>query len=661
MIKTLLIANRGEIACRIMRSARALNVETVAVYSAADAAAPHVQLADRAVSIGPAPASESYLKIENIIEAARESGADAIHPGYGFLSENADFAQACEETGLVFVGPPASAIAVMGDKAQAKRAMIDAGVPCVPGYQGEDQSLETLLATGNDIGFPLMVKAAAGGGGRGLRLVKDAADLENAIDRARSEALSAFGSGELILEKAIPNARHVEIQIFGDQHGHFVHFGERDCSVQRRHQKVIEEAPCPVLDETLRVTMGATAVAAARAVSYVGAGTVEFLLAEDRSYYFLEMNTRLQVEHPVTEEVTGRDLVALQLKVAAGQPLNLTQEDITLTGHAIEVRLCAEDSASGFLPDTGPVRFWRPPQGAGIRVDAGIAEGVEVSPFYDSMIAKVIAHGADREEARRRLVAALGASALFGVATNRDFLIDALSRDAFCRGAATTDFVAQEYGEDGYPAALTPADQHKGAVLHFEVRKGAAEEQSLGVNPELAHWASSGTPGSVFCYAEDDGAPTRVCPQPDGGYRVTSGSTESELRLIRRDGSAAVFEDHGQRETVIFAPLDHRTLGVATATRQFQLTEAATGSTADAGDDGTIRAPMHGLVVELLVKENECVKAGDRVLVLEAMKMQHSIAAPVDGKVVGIRAAAGTQIGAGDTLLHIEAAGEAGD
>lgn len=375
MINTLLIANRGEIAVRVMRTAKAMGIKTVGVYSEADANAPHVKFADQAVCIGGAPVGESYLVADKILAAAAKAGADAIHPGYGFLSENAAFAEAVSGAGLTFVGPPANAITVMGDKAGAKRAMIAAGVPCVPGYQGEDQSDETLLAESKGVGFPIMVKAAAGGGGRGMRLVDDLVKLADAIRLARSEAENAFGSGELILERAILRPRHVEVQVFADAHGECVHLGERDCSVQRRHQKVIEEAPCPVMTPELRAEMGAAAVAAAKAVDYRGAGTVEFLLDESGAFYFLEMNTRLQVEHPVTEEVTGLDLVALQLNVAMGVPLGMTQDDVTLTGHSIEIRLYAENPDKNFLPSTGPIHLWAEPSGVGVRTDSGIETG----------------------------------------------------------------------------------------------------------------------------------------------------------------------------------------------------------------------------------------------------------------------------------------------
>ena len=403
----ILIANRGEIACRVIRTARRLGYGTVAVYSSADAGAPHVLAADEAVLIGPPPATESYLDIAAVVEAARKTGAGAVHPGYGFLAENADFARACAAAGLVFIGPPVDAIELMGDKRAAKAKMSEADVPCVPGDVSVEQDDASLRRAAESIGYPVMIKAVAGGGGRGMRLVIDAAELDEALVSARSEAESSFGSGELLLEKAIVEPRHVELQIFGDTHGNYLHLGERDCSVQRRHQKVVEECPSPAVDDDLRLRMGATAVEAARACGYVGAGTVEFLLDREGRFYFLEMNTRLQVEHPVTELVTGFDLVEWQIRVADGEPLPVSQDAVVLTGHAIEARLYAEDPARGFLPQTGKVLVWESPRSDDIRIDHAVHAGGTISPHYDPLLAKVIAHGTTRDDARRKLSAAL--------------------------------------------------------------------------------------------------------------------------------------------------------------------------------------------------------------------------------------------------------------
>ncbi|MCF8466467.1 MAG: acetyl-CoA carboxylase biotin carboxylase subunit [Sneathiella sp.] len=441
----ILIANRGEIACRIMATAKRMGIKTVAVYSEADAEAPHRKAADEAILIGPAPASESYLAIDKIIEAARQSGAEAIHPGYGFLSENAEFARACEKAGLTFIGPDASTIALMGNKAAAKRYMIETGVPCIPGYEGLDQSDEAFIDAAEKIGFPVMVKAAAGGGGRGMRLVEKPEKMQKALKAARSEAERSFGSDELILEKAILNPRHIEIQVFGDNHGAAVHMFERDCSIQRRHQKVIEEAPSPAVTPELREKMGATAVAATKANNYSGAGTFEFLLDIDKNFYFLEMNTRLQVEHPVTECVTGLDLVEWQLRVAANEPLPLTQEEISLTGHAIEARLYAEDPDKGFLPRVGTLSRWQTASGDGIRTDHGLADGYEVTPFYDAMIAKIIGHGDTRETARTNILKGLEQTIDEGLTTNRKFLIRCLAHEAFTDGSATTAFIETHF------------------------------------------------------------------------------------------------------------------------------------------------------------------------------------------------------------------------
>ncbi|WP_372868117.1 acetyl/propionyl/methylcrotonyl-CoA carboxylase subunit alpha, partial [Pseudomonas sp.] len=422
----ILIANRGEIACRVMRTAKDLGYRTVAVYSEADADSRHVQEADQALCIGPAQVNRSYLQIDAIIAAALKTGADAIHPGYGFLSENADFARACEAAGIVFIGPSVEAIHLMGSKRLSKLAMLEAGVPCIPGYEGAEQDDQTLSRAAGHIGFPLMIKASAGGGGRGMRLVHEACELLAQIRTARSEAQNAFGCGELILERAVIQPRHVEIQVFGDAHGNIVYLGERDCSVQRRHQKVVEEAPCPLMTPELRQAMGEAAVKAAASVDYVGAGTVEFLLDRSGEFFFLEMNTRLQVEHPVTELVTGQDLVAWQIRVAAGQPLPLKQEDICLAGHAMEVRLYAEDTSRNFLPQTGQVLRWEPSLRDGIRIDHGLLEGQTISPVYDPMLAKVIAYGATRDEARRKLLRAVEDCVLLGVNGNQRFLANLL-------------------------------------------------------------------------------------------------------------------------------------------------------------------------------------------------------------------------------------------
>lgn len=656
-ISTLLIANRGEIACRVMRTAKSQGIKTVAVYSDADAHAPHVQMADDAVHIGAAPVNESYLLIDRIIQAAKDSGADAIHPGYGFLSENAAFSQACSDAGIIFVGPPEKAIDVMGDKARSKRAMIAAGVPCVPGYQDDDQSDATLASEAEKIGVPLMVKAAAGGGGRGMRLVHDQKDVPNAIKLARSEAENAFGNGELILEKAIIKPRHVEIQVFADSHGHTIHLGERDCSVQRRHQKVIEEAPCPVMTPELRAEMGVAAVEAARAVDYRGAGTVEFLLDQSGSFYFLEMNTRLQVEHPVTEEITGLDLVALQLKVAQGEPLGIAQSDVTLTGHAMEVRLYAEDPADDFLPSTGHIDLWHPAQNA--RIDSGIATGGEVSPFYDSMVAKIITHGATREDARRQMVKALSETALFGPKTNRDFLIDALERPDFVEGKATTAFIAENYGEDGVDLGAYEFDAFAiAAAMQHKLRQQTAHKLALNVNPELLDWSSTANLQTVAQYAQlgeasDTDGTIHVHVISPGHYRVEGAGQEAEVELLSITEDTAKLRVNSRTVTAIYHA-HGRNLHLALAKRSLSVTDM-TGLSAmeDMAGGGTVVAPMHGLLLEILVEQGATVAKGDKLAVLEAMKMQHEILAEIDGTVETVAAIAGKQIAADDLIMEI--------
>jgi geranyl-CoA carboxylase alpha subunit len=530
----------------------------------------------------------------------------------------------------------------------------------VPGYEGEDQSEAVLTDAARAIGFPLMVKAAAGGGGRGMRLVTHAGALPEALKLARSEAENAFGSGVLILEKAIVAPRHVEVQVFADAHGNVVHLGERDCSVQRRHQKVIEEAPCPVMTEELRARMGEAAVEAARAVGYRGAGTVEFLLDAAGEFYFLEMNTRLQVEHPVTELVTGLDLVALQLAVAAGQPLGFSQDDVRLDGHAIEVRFYAEDPAQDFLPSTGSVLRWQPPAGEGVRVDDGIASGGEISPFYDSMVAKIIAHGANREEARRRLCRALEATALFGPASNRDFLLDALGQPAFVAGEATTAFIESCYGEEGFTVpAPTDTELAVAAVLQHTVAQRRALSRSVGVSPELLDWSSAADLETLRRYPLTQGDVTvRVRPLGNRRYRVVVGEAAVQIEVDDVGDHDARLRVDGEKRSALFYADGERTLRLALGARSLVLTDVSAGAAdaAEASDGGTVRAPMHGLLLEMAVREGDVVTRGEKLAVLEAMKMQHAILAQVDGTVVQVAVAAQTQIAAGDLILEIEPA-----
>jgi geranyl-CoA carboxylase alpha subunit len=659
-ISTLLVANRGEIALRIMRTAKEEGIRTIAVYSEADVDAPHVKFADEAVCIGPAPVGESYLVGGNVIQAALDKGADAIHPGYGFLSENPGFAKAVAAAELVFVGPPVQAIEIMGDKARAKRRMSEAGVPCVPGYEGDDQDRGVFEKAAEAIGYPVMVKAAAGGGGRGMRLVATAEDLSDALRLARSEAENAFGSGQLILEKAIVRPRHVEIQVFADDHGGVIHLGERDCSVQRRHQKVVEEAPCPVMTPELRDAMGSAAVEAARAVGYRGAGTVEFLLDESGRFYFLEMNTRLQVEHPVTELVTGLDLVALQLAVAEGRPLGIDQADVRLDGHAMEVRLYAEDPTRDFLPSTGPVHYWSEPYG--IRTDAGVVSGGEISPFYDSMVAKIIAWGANRDEARRKLVQGMSHTALLGTETNRDFLIDVLEQPVFAEGGATTAFIDEIYGAEGWrPPPLRPEELAAvGLIEHVLGQRAALLEAPL--SEELMDWSSARDLATVLRYElEEGGRRVSVHPQGKGAYQVSVDEVEMPAVADKVDDNHALLTIDGHACDLKFWKHPTGRLFVALPRRSFSVLESAAAESVEApiGGDGLVNAPMHGQLLEILVVEGDVVTQGDKLAVLEAMKMQHEILAEVSGTVVRVVAAAGAQIAADERILEIEPTVEA--
>jgi geranyl-CoA carboxylase alpha subunit len=657
---SVLVANRGEIACRVIRSARASGYRTVAVYSEADADAPHVQLADQAVLIGPAPARESYLDPPRILDAARRTGAQAVHPGYGFLSENAAFAQACEEAGLVFIGPSPAAIEAMGNKAQAKRSMLQAGVPCIPGYQDEDQSDATLIAAADSIGFPIMVKAAAGGGGRGMRLVRETEELAQALASARSEAESAFGSAELILEKAVLRPRHVEIQVFGDTRGSVIHLGERDCSVQRRHQKVVEEAPCPVMTEQLRTAMGEAAVNAARSIDYVGAGTVEFLLDADGNFYFLEMNTRLQVEHPVTEMVTGLDLVALQLDVAQGLPLPLEQDDVLLSGHAIEVRLYAEDSRNDFLPASGRALLWQPPAGEGLRVDQGLMQGQDVSPFYDPMVAKVIAWGPDREVARRRLLRALESTALFGFESNREFLTDVLSNDCFAEGGATTAFIGEQFPAGFAGHAPTEAHVAVAACLQYLEGLDSSEHRMVAPSLALSGWSGHrGLAGHIRYEIEEEIVDLAVSQLAADRYRVVRGDGEHDIEWIDEGGpgTARIAVD-GVQQNLSYCFPRRGQVALQLAGREAVFTNQlafTAGDLAGAGS-GTVTAPMHGNLLSVMVSVGDSVTEGDALAVMEAMKMEHKLVAEVAGDVIAIHATAGEQVSAGAVLLEISEA-----
>lgn len=663
-----LVANRGEIALRVMRSARKLGYRTVAVYSTADACARHVLEADQAICIGePAPA-RSYLDIAAIVDAAHACGADAVHPGYGFLAENEHFAAACREAGLVFVGPSARAIAAMGNKALAKSLMREAGVPCIPGYQGEDQGGERLLEEAKRIGFPVMIKAIAGGGGRGMRLARSATEFPALLASARSEAQGAFGNAQVLLERAIGQPRHVEIQVFADRHGQVIHLGERDCSVQRRHQKLVEEAPSPAVDADLRSRMGATAVAAARAIDYEGAGTFEFLLDARGEYYFMEANTRLQVEHPVTEETCGIDLVEWQLRVAAGERLPLGQEEVRHAGHAIEVRLCAEDVAAGFLPRSGILAAWRAP--AGLRVEHALASGVEIVPHYDSMIAKIVSRGANREEARRKLVLGLEELVALGVATNQRFLARCLEHPVFVAGNATTAFVADHQDE---LVAEDPALQERAialaAVLFAEtgdartVRRGGALAHRLPIMFTLAQ----GTAARAVSLARSACAPVGFGAHLPLGrpgdrkgrsaarFRVETEGRHHEVDLLGIDADRARFAFDRVEEGASFMR-DGRRLHLSLRGAVFtfdDMTRARSEAGATGAVDGNVRASMNGRVVAVTVAAGERVAAGQALVTVEAMKMEHSHVAPAAGTVGAVAVSVGDQVTAGRVLVQI--------
>jgi len=654
MIRTLLIANRGEIAARIAEAARDLGIRSVAVYSDADADARHVRVADRAVRIGPAAAAASYLSIEALLDAARRTGADAVHPGYGFLSENADFARAVTDAGMTFVGPPADAIALMGDKRTAKEAATAAGVHGVPGYQGDDDSDERLIAEASAIGFPLMVKATAGGGGRGMRVVHDAAALPDALRSARAEATSSFGSGSLLLERAVLHARHVEIQVFADTHGTVLSLGERDCSLQRRNQKVVEEAPSPAVTPELRAAMGEAACAVARACGYVGAGTVEFLLEPDGRFWFLEMNTRLQVEHPVTEEVTMLDLVQLQLRVAAGEALAIDPEALAPQGHSIEVRIYAEDPDRGFLPQTG--RIARFDLSHAVRFDHCVGAGATVSPHYDPMLGKLIAHGQDRPEALRRLVGALEDLVLDGVVTNQAWLRRLLQHPDVASGEVTTRSL------ESWPAeVLAPSAEEM------------AETRALAA---LARFATiSGTPLDRLGWRSGRNVPAILALETPGTGQspvtTTLAITRSAGRFLVDETPVTLhalhltphtppldptWDRYGPAEGAVAGSLDVTLSGVRFTVpftvdgdtvwvRGVPFTDVSTRPAASAdGGSGTIAAPLDGVVTSVFVTEGAAVEAGQLLLVMEAMKMEHRMVADIDGTVAELPVRAGDQV-----------------
>ncbi|MCO5089656.1 acetyl-CoA carboxylase biotin carboxylase subunit [Bosea sp. (in: a-proteobacteria)] len=645
----LLIANRGEIACRIIRTASRMGLQTVAVYSEADKDAEHVSLADEAVWIGPAAAAESYLRIDRVIAAARRTGAGAIHPGYGFLSENQDFAIACREAGLVFVGPPVEAIRAMASKAAAKTLMETSGVPLVPGYHGAEQDVEKLAAEAARIGFPVLVKASAGGGGKGMRIAEDATGIAAAIGAAKREAQAAFGDDHVLIEKFIMRPRHIEVQIFGDTHGNVVSLFERECTLQRRHQKVVEEAPSSSLTEAERERICSAARAAGAAVGYTGAGTVEFVANED-GFYFIEMNTRLQVEHPVTEMITGLDLVEWQLRVAFGEALPLAQDEITRRGHAVEVRIYAEDPQSGFLPSIGRIESWRQPAaGPGIRIDSGFREGDTITPYYDPMLAKLIVGGADRLEAFSRLQDALAGFQVAGVRSNVAFLKALVAHPAVRAGTMDTGFIEREL-----PQLLA---QGEGGIDERDLAAAAAAFLARLRKPAASPWDS--TDGWTIIGRRRlrlvfDDIEIAIDYRRDGLILATPGGARAFRVNVRTDGRLDVF--HGDGKEVVSAVWLGREVEVSTArgSRRFTLADPFAGTDAAAVDAGHVRAPMPGSVTHVLAAPGDRMKRGDPLLVIEAMKMEHMLRAPADGRLVMLRCAVGDFVQEGTDLVEFE-------
>ncbi len=660
MFTKILIANRGEIACRVIATCQRLGIATVAVYSDADRNARHVRLADEAIAIGPAPARESYLRGDAILEAARRTGAQAIHPGYGFLSENAGFAQACADAGIVFIGPSAAAIRAMGDKSAAKALMQQAGVPLTPGYHGDEQIPEFLRKQADSIGYPVLIKASAGGGGKGMRRVDDSATFTEALASCQREAQSAFGNAHVLVEKYVERPRHIEIQVFGDSHGNVVYLFERDCSVQRRHQKVLEEAPAPGMTPERRAAMGKAAVDAARAVNYVGAGTVEFIAGPDGDFYFMEMNTRLQVEHPVTECITGTDLVEWQLRVASGEPLPLQQEQLQIRGHALEARLYAEDADRGFLPSTGTLRHLRlPANTAHVRVDAGVEQGDAITPFYDPMIAKLIVWDVDRDAALRRMQQALAECEVVGVTTNAAFLRRLVMTDSFTQAKLDTALIEREQ------AALAPNDGDSDPALWaLAAIAGVATSEAARRDARDPHspWQAQdgwrlGVAAARALTLEHRGAQRSVAVQGAGEQWTVhmDGNALQGSGRLAGDALRVQIGEQLHRATVIRDGNELYLFG-SEGVQRFTLHDPVSEADQSVADAGSLVAPMPGRIVATLVAPGTAVKRGAPLLVLEAMKMEHTLQAPADGTVQGYRVKAGDQVGDGAVLVDFEAA-----
>ena len=669
MFDKIMIANRGEIACRVMESARKMGVKTVALYSDADAASKHVAMADEAFRLGPAPASESYLLGDKILNIAKDCGAQAVHPGYGFLSENEHFAKACAANDVTFIGPPASAIHDMGSKSASKDIMIAAGVPVTPGYHGDDQSMETLQREADNMGYPVMIKAVLGGGGKGMRIVRSSDGLRDGVDACKREAIASFGDDRVLIERYLEEPRHIELQVFADTHGNAVHLFERDCSVQRRHQKVLEEAPAPHMDPEIRARMGQSAVDAAKAVGYCGAGTVEFMLDHDGSYYFMEMNTRLQVEHPVTELITGQDLVQWQLLVAAGHPLPLTQEELSINGHALEARVYAENPNKDFLPQTGTLHHLSPPAASrNVRVDTGVRQGDSVSIYYDPMISKLITWGKDRPEALRHMQRALEEYEVVGLSTNLNFLKSAVRHPAFDKGGVDTSFLEVHLDEVLPPVAVPPPPARAlGAIAHALSQQDRERTTASSSNDATSPWGAGNAsrPNGVLnkniayeSHGED--CSVTLSRSGDNGFTVTAGDETFEgtatfdaasnkivalLNGVKYTANVVIRKD----DITVFP---RGTIGDAVS-YQLDIVAPDFGQGA-AGGAASVVTPMPGKVIKVAVKAGDEVKEGDELLILEAMKMEHVIRAPMDGVIASLNFEDGGNVEDGTVLVTFE-------
>ena len=665
MFSKILVANRGEIACRVIRTARRLGIATVAVYSDADRDALHVSMADEAVHIGPPPPRDSYLRIERILDACRVTGAEAVHPGYGFLSENADFARACADRKITFVGPPAPAIESMGSKSAAKSIMEAAGVPLVPGFHEAQPSDEQLAAAAGEIGYPVLLKAVAGGGGKGMRVESDAGEFDAALAAAKREAASSFGNDEMLVEKYLQAPRHVEVQVFCDQSGGAVFLFERDCSVQRRHQKVIEEAPAPGVGAELRDSMGQAALRAARAIAYEGAGTVEFLLDRDGSFYFMEMNTRLQVEHPVTEMITGQDLVEWQIRVAAGEPLPVAQDELRILGHSFEARIYAEDPDHEFLPSTGTLTYLQPPEeNIHVRVDTGVLQGDEVSVYYDPMIAKLVVWDESRGRALARLARALMDYRVSGVNSNISFLYNLVQSQPFKDAELDTHFIENHHDLLFHSTETDRVQDLPLASLYLLLRmEAAARSRAVGIDP-WAPWNSSGAwrlnqpsihSGSIVLNGTEYSVPVEELGTPEQRRFLISVENKTVMAAGKLDGNTLYADIDGYRQKVEVVPHDGMyTLFSQNGAMQFALAQPDLGQDDGHAEGDEFAAPMHGVVVKLLVEPDVQVKQGQPLLIMEAMKMEHTICAPQDGRVRTFYYEAGDQVGGGEELLDFE-------